>query len=91
MALDGLGPGAFELDAELAQEGGVPVIRVGFEQTVGFLVGEQVEDELCGWGLCGAEVWRRRGCGCPRGWARSLLLSDRRAMVLVMWLERCVW
>lgn len=45
VALDGLGAGAFEFDAEFAEEARVPVVLMGFEQAVGFLVGEEVQDE----------------------------------------------
>ena len=41
---DGFRAGAFEFHAELAQELGVPFVFVRFEEAVGFLVGEEVED-----------------------------------------------
>lgn len=49
MSLDGFGAGPFELDAQLAQEFGVPFVFVRFEQAVSLLVGEQVEDEGADW------------------------------------------
>lgn len=40
-----LRPGPFEFDHELAEKFGVPLVFVRFEQLVGLLVGEEVEDE----------------------------------------------
>ena len=43
--LDALRAGRLELDAQLAEESGVPLIAVRTEEFVCFLVGEEVEDE----------------------------------------------
>jgi len=42
----GLGAGALEADAKVAQKAGMPAIRVAFDQLVRFLECEEIQDQL---------------------------------------------
>lgn len=66
MPLDGFRAGTFEFDDQVAEEEGVPVVLVRFEQLVCLFVGEQVQDQGAERGGVSDRVVQDpgvRGCG----------------------------
>ena len=62
VAFEGFGAGTFELDDQIAEEVRMPVVAVGGEEAVGFLVGEEIEDQ----GVQGCRVTLVVGVENPR-------------------------